>query len=139
MPERKLDIGWLRLFEAVGRLGSLTAAGAELGLSQPAVSYQIRRIEEQIGTALISRLHRGSRLTEAGETLFDLVWSHQPPPRRRPLGPGDELPVTSDEAIALSKALRQRGWKFVGPTIVYAYMQAVGVVDDHLAGCWRSA
>lgn len=73
MPERKLDIGWLRLFESVGRLGSLTAAGAELGLSQPAVSYQIRRIEEQLGTTLISRLHRGSKLTEAGETLFRAV------------------------------------------------------------------
>ncbi|MEP9389549.1 LysR substrate-binding domain-containing protein [Mesorhizobium sp. KR9-304] len=73
MPERKLDIGWMRIFEAVGRLGSLTAAGAELGLSQPAVSYQIRRIEEHVGTALISRLHRGSRLTEAGETLFRAV------------------------------------------------------------------
>lgn len=73
MSERKLDIGWLRLFEAVGRLGSITAAGAELGLSQPAVSYQIRRIEEQVGAALISRLHRGSRLTEAGETLFRAV------------------------------------------------------------------
>lgn len=73
MHERKLDIGWLRLFEAVGRLGSLTAAGAELGLSQPAVSYQIRRIEEQLGMALISRLHRGSKLTDAGETLFRAV------------------------------------------------------------------
>src|SRR5687767_2971782 len=73
MSERKLDIGWLRLFEAVGRLGSITAAGAELGLSQPAVSYQIRRIEEQVGAPLISRLHRGSRLTEAGETLFRAV------------------------------------------------------------------
>lgn len=73
MSERKLDIGWLRIFEAVGRLGSLTAAAAELGLSQPAVSYQIRRIEEQLGTSLISRLHRGSRLTEAGETLFRAV------------------------------------------------------------------
>lgn len=75
MPERKLDVGWMRIFEAVGRLGSLTAAGAELGMSQPAVSYQIRRIEEQVGTALISRLHRGSRLTEAGETLFKAVHS----------------------------------------------------------------
>jgi putative choline sulfate-utilization transcription factor len=73
MPDRKMDVGWLRIFEAVGRLGSITGAAAELGLSQPAVSYQMRRIEEQVGTALISRLHRGSRLTEAGETLFRAV------------------------------------------------------------------
>jgi DNA-3-methyladenine glycosylase I len=76
---------------------------------------------------------------DAGETLSELVWSHRPPPRTRPLGPGDEVPVTSPEAVALSKALQQRGWKFVGPTIVYAFMQAVGVVDDHIAGCWRAA
>lgn len=70
MSDRKLDVGWLRIFEAVGRNGSITGAAAELGLSQPAVSYQIRRIEQQVGIALISRLHRGSKLTEAGETLF---------------------------------------------------------------------
>lgn len=40
------------------------------------------------------------------------------------------------ESTALSKELRQRGWSFVGPTTVYAFMQAVGLVDDHVAGCW---
>ena len=73
MPERRMDVGWMRIFEAVGRLGSITGAATELGLSQPAVSYRMRRIEEQVGTPLISRLHRGSRLTEAGETLFRAV------------------------------------------------------------------
>jgi putative choline sulfate-utilization transcription factor len=75
MADRKVDIGWLRIFEAVGRLGSITGAATELGLSQPAVSYQVRRIEQQVGTALISRLHRGSRLTDAGQTLFRAVHS----------------------------------------------------------------
>ncbi len=41
------------------------------------------------------------------------------------------------EAEALSKALKKRGFRFVGPTIMYAYMQAVGLVDDHLATCWK--
>jgi DNA-3-methyladenine glycosylase I len=71
---------------------------------------------------------------DARETLVDLVWSHQPD-THRPLRAGDDYPVTSPEAEALSKALRDRGWKFVGPTIVYAFMQAVGVVNDHLEGC----
>ncbi len=75
MPDRKIDVGWPRIFEAVGRLGSITGAAAELGLSQPAVSYQVRRIEEQVGAPLVSRLHRGVRLTEAGETLFRAVHS----------------------------------------------------------------
>jgi DNA-3-methyladenine glycosylase I len=49
-----------------------------------------------------------------------------------------ELPVTSPEAEAMSKDLRRRGFSFVGPTICYAFMQACGMVDDHLQGCFRS-
>jgi len=74
---------------------------------------------------------------DAGETLVDLVWSHAPTDHHRP-GADGAVPVTSPEAEALSKALKQRGFKFVGPTIVYAFMQAVGVVDDHLTTCFRS-
>ena len=69
MPNRKLDLGWIRVLDAVGRLGSLTRAAAELRMSQPAVSYQVRRIEEHLGVALLRRQHRGSVLTEAGERL----------------------------------------------------------------------
>jgi len=48
-----------------------------------------------------------------------------------------ELPVTSPEAEAMSKDLRRRGFSFVGPTICYAFMQACGMIDDHLDGCFR--
>ena len=75
MPQRRLDVGWLRIFEAVGRLGSLTRAAEELGLSQPAVSYQIRRIEDQLGVSLLKRMHRGSVLSEPGERLHRAVSS----------------------------------------------------------------
>jgi len=51
-------------------------------------------------------------------------------------GPGD-LPVTTPVAEALSKHLRRRGMRFVGPTVVYSFMQSVGLVDDHLPGCFR--
>jgi DNA-3-methyladenine glycosylase I len=50
-----------------------------------------------------------------------------------------EIPATSRESDAFSKDLRQRGFKFVGSTIIYAHMQAVGMVNDHLASCFRSA
>jgi DNA-3-methyladenine glycosylase I len=50
-----------------------------------------------------------------------------------------EVPSVSPEAQALSRDLLARGFKFVGPTIMYAYMQAVGLVDDHVADCWRRA
>lgn len=69
MTERPLDLGWMRMLEAVGRLGSLSAAAQLLGLSQPAVSYQIRKLEQTLGTPLLVRLHRGAALTPAGARL----------------------------------------------------------------------
>ena len=50
-----------------------------------------------------------------------------------------EVPAVTAEAEVLSKALKKRGFKFVGPTIMYAYMQSMGLVDDHLESCWRKA
>ncbi len=51
----------------------------------------------------------------------------------------EDLPATTPLAERISKDLRAHGFRFVGPTIVYSFMQAVGMVDDHLAGCFRSA
>lgn len=48
-----------------------------------------------------------------------------------------EIPAVSDEAVTLSRDLKKRGFKFLGPTIVYAHMQAVGMVNDHVVGCFR--
>jgi DNA-3-methyladenine glycosylase I len=48
-----------------------------------------------------------------------------------------EVPAVSPEAEALSKALKKRGFTFVGPTIMYAYLQSLGLVDDHVATCWK--
>lgn len=75
MRERPLDLGWMRIFDAVARLGSLSRAAQELGLSQPAVTYQIKRIEEQLGSPLFYRSQSGSRLSEAGEVLHHAVRS----------------------------------------------------------------
>ena len=50
-----------------------------------------------------------------------------------------DVPAVTPEAEALSKALKKRGFCFVGPTIMYAYMQAMGLVDDHLISCWRKS
>lgn len=73
MAERLVDLGWLRIFLEVGRSGSLSAAAAALGLTQPAVSYQIRRIEEQMGVSLFRRQHRGVELSPEGQRLFEIV------------------------------------------------------------------
>ncbi len=70
-------------------------------------------------------------------SLAALVWSFEPPRRGRGV-PEDlsQLPAKVPESVALSKALLGLGFKFVGPTTVYAAMQSLGLVNDHLHGCW---
>jgi DNA-3-methyladenine glycosylase I len=67
--------------------------------------------------------------------LDRLVWAHAPPARPAPISFA-ELPASTPESAALAAELKRRGFRFVGPTTVYATMQACGVVDDHLAGCF---
>ena len=70
------------------------------------------------------------------EGLESLVLSFAPGPRPAPQTFAD-VPAVTAESTALSKALKKRGFAFVGPTTMYALMQAIGLVDDHLAGCHR--
>lgn len=67
-------------------------------------------------------------------SLSDLVWSFMPPDERIPTSDHD-IPSTTRESVALAKALKAHGFKFVGPTTAYAMMQAIGVVNDHLVDC----
>lgn len=70
-----------------------------------------------------------------GESFADLVWSFAPDPvPPRPTRMAD-VPATTPASEALSRELRRRGFRFVGPTTAYAFMQSMGMVDDHLAGC----
>lgn len=70
--------------------------------------------------------------------LSDLIWGHAPTPRLSPPASMVDVPATTPESVALSKALKKLGFAFVGPTTAYAHMQAVGVVNDHVAGCHRA-
>ena len=71
------------------------------------------------------------------EGLDALLWSFAPDHHRRPRRL-DDVPATSPESTAMARELRKRGLKFVGPTTAYALMQATGMVDDHIATCWRA-
>ena len=104
-------------------------------------------VQRLLGDARIIR-HRGkieatvanaravTAMHERGEHLDHLVWSFAPsgapgpPPRTMA-----DVPATTPESTALSRALKARGLRFVGPTTAYAFMQAMGLVNDHLAGC----
>lgn len=73
-------------------------------------------------------------VTEPG-ALDELIWSHAPEGRNSKIRDRTDIPAVTPESIALSKALKKRGFTFVGPTTAYAHMQAAGVVNDHVDGC----
>jgi DNA-3-methyladenine glycosylase I len=80
-------------------------------------------------------LHNARVAADLPDGLTALLWSYAPAPRPRPASRAD-VPAITEESTALAKALKKRGFKFVGPTTAYALMQATGMVDDHLAGCF---
>jgi DNA-3-methyladenine glycosylase I len=75
-------------------------------------------------------------LREAGDSLVDVLWGFVggAPLDRRAANLG-ELPAETAESRAMSKELKRRGFRFVGPTVCYAFMQAAGLVNDHVVGC----
>ena len=84
--------------------------------------------------AAIANARATLRLRDQGLSLAAVVWSHEPEPGPPP-SELSTLPPFTAESKALSTALRRHGFQFVGPTTVYAAMQSLGVVNDHLAGC----
>ena len=80
----------------------------------------------------INNAHRALELIDGQGSLAAYFWAHAAFDAVAP----DVIPPLTDSSKALSKDLKQRGWSFVGPTTVYAFMQAMGLVNDHLDGCW---
>jgi DNA-3-methyladenine glycosylase I len=80
--------------------------------------------------AVINNARRALELVESEGSLAAYAWRFEPEPQRV-----IPLPAHSAESTALSLDLKRRGWRFVGPTTVYAFMQAMGLVNDHLEGC----
>ncbi|HTT94224.1 MAG TPA: DNA-3-methyladenine glycosylase I [Solirubrobacterales bacterium] len=108
--------------------------------------FEERDVERLLGDAGIIRSRAkiestiaGARvfceMRDSGEDFADFCWSFTDGEVLR--GDGIELPAKTPLSERVSKELKRRGFKFVGPTIVYAWMQAVGIVDDHAEGCFR--
>jgi DNA-3-methyladenine glycosylase I len=87
------------------------------------------KIEAAIANARAMR-----ELVAGGESLARIAWAHRPETEQI-LREMSEIPSTTPESKALAKELKRRGFRFVGPTTAYAMMQAVGIVNDHVAGC----
>jgi DNA-3-methyladenine glycosylase I len=91
------------------------------------------KIEATIGNARLAR-----DLIESEGALATFLWRYEPDPSDRPRRLTEaalRTMATSPASAALSRDLRKRGWRFVGPTTMYAFMQAMGLVNDHVEGC----
>ena len=112
------------------RVAAFTAADVERLLGDEGIIRNRRKIEGAVKNA------RATVALREEEGLVDLAWSFRPKVTPAPLT-SEEVPTTSVESRALAAALRGRGFVFVGPTSMYALMEAIGMVDTHLVGSHR--
>ena len=111
----------------IAEVAAFTDADRERLLADPGIIRNRAKVDATLANARV--------LADwAPGELDELIWSHAPAPGPAPKTLGD-VPAVTDESTALSKALKKRGLRFVGPTTAYALMQACGLVDDHLADC----
>jgi DNA-3-methyladenine glycosylase I len=117
-------------FEKVARFGR---AHVERLLADPGIVRHRGKIESTINNA-----QRACELAATEGSLAAHLWRFEPAPAARPARLTADVLLrlsATAESLALSKDLKRRGWSFVGPTTVYAFMQAMGLVNDHLEGC----
>lgn len=119
----------------IDRVAALGPDDADALMLDTGIIRNRSKIEATISNARIARELIGAR----PGTLDELLWSFAPAAesRARPKYYGD-VPAVTTESSALSLALRNLGFRFVGPTTLYALMQSSGMVDDHFEGCWRA-
>ena len=111
-------------------VAAFTSKDVEALLQDPRVIRNRRKLEAIVQNA-------GATVALRDQTsLPEVVWSFRPPARRRPPRGYADLPPITDESKQLAKELKRHGFAFVGPTTVYSTMQAAGLVNDHLAGCF---
>ena len=125
--------GFRKAFECFdpGAVAALGSEDVDRLLADAAIVRNRAKIEATVGNArAVLALHAD------GTSLADLVWGHAPEPPANPPELLSQVPASTPESTGLSKSLRARGFRFVGPTTCYALMQSMGVVNDHLAGCW---
>ncbi len=111
------------------RVAAFEEADVERLLGDAGIIRSRAKIEAAIGNA------RAYLEIEAGEGFAEFCWGFTGGETLR--GDGVHVPAKTELSAAASKELKRRGFKFVGPTIVYAWMQAVGIVNDHAADCFR--
>lgn len=119
-------------------VAAFTDADVDRLLADAGIVRNRRKILATVGNARATVALRGwDGADGAGDgDLASFLWSFRPETTPAPTTLA-EVPTTSPESVALAKALKKRGFSFVGPTTVFALMEAVGMVDTHLVGSWR--
>lgn len=119
------------------QVAQYTEADVERLLQDEGIVRHRRKIESVINNA-----GQADKLVEAYGSLAAYFWQYEPAASDRPQQYDAETLMSlnqTPESAAMSKDLKKRGWSFVGPTTAYAFMQAMGIVNDHVEGCeWRS-
>lgn len=109
------------------KIAKFTAKDVERLLRDEGIVRHRGKIE-----AVINNAQRAVELVKREGSLAAHIWQYEPNSENVAV---PQTASTSDESVALSKALKKQGWKFVGPTTVYAFMQAMGLINDHVEGC----
>jgi DNA-3-methyladenine glycosylase I len=109
------------------KLAKFTARDVDRLLQDKGIVRHRGKIE-----AVINNAQRAVELARKEGSLAAFVWRYEPVPQT---AAAPQTASTSPESVALSKALKKLGWKFVGPTTVYAFMQAMGLINDHVEDC----
>ena len=117
----------------LGRIAAYTSADIEARRADPRIIRNRAKIQATVGNARATL-----RVIDELGSLDALVWSFvDGHPLRNAFQSMDDLPAETEVSRAMSRDLKRRGFKFVGPTICYAFMQAAGLVNDHLVTCFR--
>ena len=109
------------------RIARYTARDVDRLLSDAGIVRHRGKIE-----AVINNARQMNELVRQEGSLAAYTWRYEPNPKELP---APQTASTSPQSVAMSKDLKKRGWKFVGPTTVYAFMQAMGLVNDHVEAC----
>src|SRR3954451_6885262 len=112
---------------SIAKVASFSEADAARLMADPGIVRNRMKVD--------ATLHNARVAADLAGGLSALLWSFAPSPRPPRPATRAEVPATTPESTALAKALKKRGFKFVGPTTAYALRQATGMVDDHLAVC----
>ena len=114
----------------IKKVAAMTEADIEKQVQNAGIIRHRGKIKSTINNA-----NRALELIEEKGSLAKYFWSYEPK-NRAPMKSRADVPATTDVSTTISKDLKKRGWSFVGPTTAYAFMQAMGLVNDHIVGCY---